>query len=79
MNHAGVNNVIRGEAAPATHLEWLVEWVHQAWPETRVAISGLLPHNWDNARTVGQANAQLRALAQRQGAAFIQCGQVSLI
>lgn len=70
-----MNNLIQGKGSPAERLEWLLQWAKARWPGTRFGVVALTPHNWDNSRLVGPTNKQYRAMATRQGAAWIECCQ----
>lgn len=71
----GVNNLIWGNFDAAVgHLEDLMKWCRAAYPSTRLVLMALLPA-LRQFGDVGAANAKYRALAQRLGVRFADCGR----
>lgn len=71
----GVNNTRGGNfSTAAAHLEQLLKWLRKAYPSTKLVLMALLPAT-RNAGDVGAANSTYRAIAQRLGITFAECGQ----
>ncbi|KAI3424325.1 hypothetical protein D9Q98_009878 [Chlorella vulgaris] len=75
----GINNLLPEKELdpPAPQLEWLVGWMRAAWPQSEIVVAGLLPTVHEGVRpdAVRDTNTAYSALAQRQGAAYVACGQ----
>lgn len=70
----GINNVIWGNfQAAAAHMEELLTWCRAAYPSTRLVLMALLPASRQFGDVSG-ANRTYRAIAQRLGITFADCG-----
>ena len=69
----GINNLLPTIPQGQKHLEELVAYLRRAYPLTHIVLMALLPVAW---RTdLANYNQKLRAIAQRQGITFLECGQ----
>lgn len=65
----GINNLKWTRSDPAEKLEFLVPWIRQTWPDTKVLLIGLFNKTTD----VRPTNDKYKALAERHGATFVSC------
>lgn len=71
----GINNLIWGNFDGAVgHMQELLAWCRNAYPSTHLVLMALLPVSRQFG-DVASANRAYRALAQRMGIAFVECGQ----
>ncbi|KAI7838311.1 hypothetical protein COHA_007880 [Chlorella ohadii] len=69
----GTNNVKQPNAKnanPADKLDWLIQWLQHNMPNTKLAVSGLIPND---AKDVGPTNEEYKAMAEARGVLFFDC------
>lgn len=71
----GTNNVKnpnKGNADPADKLDWLIQWMQYNMPDTKLAVSGLIPND---AKDVGPTNEEYKEVAEARGVLFFDCSE----
>lgn len=70
---AGYNNAryVR-RTDPAELMDWILQWLRYTWPDTRVALSALLPNAYIDLTSLNEEYARL---AENRGALFFDCNE----